>query len=418
MVTKFREVQKLGGGKIVLPERNPGGRLYLPNGTLVPEIAHRPKPLRIEDDPRDPRSIGYDLQEYNGLAAISEETQVLDYASGGQDSVDLPKDRVITGIMLVADPYQHDVTTATLVAVQDAVDKVISALSISGKLTYFNLSSTLLFLKGLSAMNKSVYGSSIAHQDLVLGVGADNVSRQAWYIPFGAWNDFDMFDITAGIQAEDETSLILSATFGLDNIIGTVAANGTVDPASNIFVVTYGVQGLGAAYRARLPVPDFRHDHVQSPTSTTSFNLQTGRYLKRSTIVNLAVLASNNEDRNDGNINNISVSFKKPTETKLFDRIRWQVFKSAMSPFSARLPDVDRRGTAITITQPLDGVAVIDWRRLTKNPFGLNLYPFQSGDVVLDLELGTTTGSVHIFHEYYAMPDPSIAEPWPAFRPQ
>lgn len=370
------------------------------------------------DDPRDPVGIGYDRQIHAGLAAITQETQLLDYASAGQDSVELSRDRVITALMLVADPYQHDVTTATIVAVQDAVDKVISALSIAGKLTYFNLSSSLLFLKAISLQNKAVYGSSLPHEDLGLTVAADYQSRQAWFLPFGAMNDFDPYDITAGIPAEDEVSLILSATFGANNLIAETAANGTVDPATNIYVVSFGVQGLSKVYRNRLPIPDFRHDHITAPTSATTFRLQTGRYLKRTTIVNLAVAANNNEPRNDSNLDNVTIRFKRPTDTQLLSRIRWHVAKSLFSPYASRMPDVDRSGTAAIITIPFVGGLVIDWRRLTKNPYGLNLYPFQEGDVELTLELNTTTGSVHLYNEYYSMPDPSVGEDWPPFRGQ
>jgi len=395
----------------------PAGALFGPDGMPLVR-GSRVDGAHLVDDPRDPVGIGYDRQIHAGLAALTQEVDVLDYASAGQDSVNLSRDRVITALMLVADPYQHDVTTAAITAVEDAVDKVISALSIAGKLTYLNLSSTDLFLKGISLQNKAVYGSSLPHQDLATAVAADNLSRQAWFIPLGAMNDFDPFDITAGIPAEDEVSLILSATFGANNIIAAVAANGTVDPATNIYVVTYGVQGLSKTYRNRLPVPDFRFDHITSPSSTTTFNLQTGRYLKRTTLVNLAVLATNNQPRNDSNLDNLSMRFKRPTDTFLLNRVRWHLTKALFSPYASRMPDVNRDGAAAIITEPFVGGLVIDWRRLTKNPYGLNLYPFQEGDVQLSVELNDTTGTVHLYNEYYSMPDPSVGEDWPPFRGQ
>ena len=388
-------------------------KLWLPGHgdteLLVPGVT----PRLIEHDPRDPRAIGWDRNVHAGLAVVTQETDVLDYASGGSDSVDLSRDRLITGIALVADPYRHDVTTATITPVQDAADKLISAMSIAGKTTYFQLSSTLLFLKGLSMMNKFVYGAALPHEDLATGVGADNDSRQAWYIPFGARNDKDHYDITGGIPAERETTLALNATFATNQLIAATAANGTIDANTDIYVVTFGVQGLSQAYLRDVPIPDFRHDHVQSPTSTTTINLQTGRYLKRTTIINLAVVASNNEDRNDSNVDVVVIRFKKPTTTSLFDRIRWRVAQSALAPFS-NYPGVDRDGTAGIFSAPMPGVLVIDWRNFTKNIYGLNLYPFQSGDVQLELELGTTTGSVHMFQEYYAFTNPGIAEAWNA----
>ena len=385
-------------------------KLWVPGhgDTELLHLGKTPGPL---DDPRDPVGIGWDREIHRGLAAVTQETDVLDYASGGSDAVALSRDRLITGLALVADPWRHDVTTGTITPVQDAADKVISALSIAGGATYFNLSSTLLFLKGLSAMNKAVYGSSIPHEDLATGVGADNDSRQAWYLPFGAWNDKDKYDITAGIPAERETTLALTATFATNQLIAETAADGTIDAATDIYVVTFGVQGLSASYLANVPRPDYRHDHVQTPTSTTTIALQVGRFLKRTTIINLAVAANNNEARNDSNINVITIRFKKPTTTVLIERMRWRVAQSALSPFN-HFPGVDRDGAAAIFTAPMAGVLVIDWRNFSKNTYGLNLYPFQSGDVELELELSVTTGSLHFFHEYYAFPDPSIAEAW------
>lgn len=370
-------------------------------------------------DPTDPLVLGYDRQLYNGGAIVTQETDNLDYATAGTDSIDLSKDRVITGIMLVADPYRHDVSTAAITVVQDAVDKVLSGLTIAGGPTYFQLSSTLAFLKALSAMNKLVYGGTITHEDLATAVGGDNDSIQGWYIPFGILNDFDPFDASAGIPAEDENSLVLRATFGANNLIAETAANGTVDAATDLFALTYGVQGLPSSYRQRLPIPDFRHDHITSPETNSRFNLEPNRYLKRTTILNLAVAANNNEPRNDGNITDITVEFTKPTLTRLVDQVRWEVFKQGLQ-FAYRGIEVDRDGSAAISTSGLDGVAVIDWRRWTHNPFGLNLYGISRGDVALRLTMGTTTGSIHIFNEYYSLPDPSVADLWQnnAFRPQ
>lgn len=367
-------------------------------------------------DPRDPRILGYDKQLYDALGIITQESDILDYASSGIDSANLSRNRLITAIGLVADPYQHDNTTATITPVEDAADKVISGLSIAGGPTYFSLSSTLLFLKALSAMNKAHY-PAIAHENLPTAVANDQTSRQAWWLPFGVLNDLDPFDASAGIPAEDETSLLLQATFGANNIIAATAADGTMDTATDIYVVTFGVQGMPPAYRNRLPIPDFRHDHFTAPTSTTTLSLLTQRCLKRTTIVNLAVAASNNEPRNDSNMTDISLVFNKPTRTTLMDRMRWQVAKSMMTATN-HSPVANRDGTVAVSGSEQTGVVEIDWRKLTHNPFGLNLYPFQMGDVQIVFTLGTTTGSLHIFNEYYALPDPTVYLGWPAFRPQ
>lgn len=413
---RFVEIRKIPGHVMAMARKmhtTPGG-VIIPGSVDMRDLEENAR--KFKGVVEDPTLIGYDQQTWRGLAGATVETQNLDYVGGGTDSVDLSKDRVITSIMLVADPYQHDVTTAVIVPVQDAADKVISALSINGKISYYNLSSTLLFLKALSAVNK-VTGRRVSHEDLATAVAADNQSIQAWVLQFGALNDWSMYDITAGIPAEDETSLVLQATFGADNLIAVVAANGTVDPATDIYVVNYGVQGLPKSYRDRMPVPDFRHDIVTNPTSQTVISLQPGRYLKRTTIINLGVVASNNAPRNDANVTNLTVSIKRPTLTQLFNRVRWETFKNMMAAHQHQ-PLVDADGTASIQVALLDGVAVIDWRKFTGNPYGLNLYPFQNDDIQITLEMGVTTGSVHMYHEYYALPDPAIAEAWGAFRPQ
>ena len=366
--------------------------------------------------PWDPRCLGYDLKQYDGLASIVQEADLLDYASGGSDNVDLTKNMVITRVVLVADPYRHDVTTAVITAVQDAADKLLSGLTIVGGPTYFSLSSTTLFLKALGALNKVVYGGSIPHEDLATAVGADNDSIQAWAIGMGAFNDHDLFDITAGIPAEDETTLRLSGTFATSQLIATTAANGTIDDNTDVYILVFGVAGLSAAYRARMPRPQFRHDHVESPTSTTTFNLETKTYLKRTTIVNLAVNASNNDPRNDSNITSITFRVRKPTDTRVWDAVRWSVWQAGMV-HSGRGPEVDRDGSAAVLTPPLAGVSVIDWRAITKNPYGLNLMNLEAGDASLIFEMGTTTGSIHLLHEYYHVPDPSVPMAWPSWRP-
>lgn len=375
------------------------------------ELTAPNKPCFDPNDPRDPVSIGYDQQPHAGLAAITQEAQQLNYVSGGTDSVALSTNRLITGFQITADPYQHDVTTATIVAVQDAMDKILSGLNIVGGPTYFSLNNTLTFLKALGNLNKLVY-PGLGREDLATAVAANNQSFDGWHIGFGPWSDHDPFDIMAGIPAEDETTLNLLATFGANNIIAVVAADGTVDVATTLYITTYGVQGLDRAYRARLPIPDYRHDHESAPSANTRFDFTTSRYLKRTTILNLGVAASNNEPRNDGNITDVSVVFEKPTRTTLFDRIRWRTFKNNQQLWSGPGTQIDKNGTAAIVSGGLAGVAVIDWRDYTHNPFGLNLYPFRDGDVHLDLTMGVTTGSVHLFHEYYAMPDPAVGRLW------
>jgi hypothetical protein len=369
-----------------------------------------------EIDLQDPAAIGFDREQHAGIAQFTVESQTLDYSSSGTDSASLSKDRLITTMMLVADPYRHDVTTAAITVVEDAADKLISALTIAGGVTYVGFSSTLMYLKALGAMNKVVYGSSVGHQDLATAVAADNDSYQNWVLPFGAFNDHDYFDITAGIPAALLNTLNLDVTFGANNIIAATAANGTVDASTDVYVVTIGVQNLGEDYLRRVPIPNWSADHKTSVQSTETFELLGNRFLKRSTLINLGVAASNNEPRNDSNINNFTIEFLKPSTSQLINRARWRVTKNLLSPMS-RMPGIDRDGAAAIVTTPLPGVAVIDWRRLTKNPYGLNLYGAQDGDARLRLELGTTTGSIHLLNEYYTAPDPSVYEGWPAWRP-
>ena len=365
----------------------------------------------------DPRVMGYDKRLYDVVGEVVQERDHLDYSGGNADSVNLTKKGLITGIGLVADPYRHDVTTAAITVVQDAVDKVLSALSINGGGTYLDLNSSSLYLKALSALNKTVHKGAIAHGDLATAVGADNDSYHSWLLHFGFLNDFNPFDISSGIPAGKLTNLVLAATFGTDQIIATTAANGTIDPNTDIYVVTFIAQGLPDAYYSRMPLPQFEHDHKASPTSTTRFDLKAGLFLKRTTMVSLAAAASNNAARNDSNITDLSIVFEDGIKRQYTERMRWRVAKHIWQAVGGA-PESDRDGAAALAAGGLDGVLVIDWRRVTGNPLGLNLVGLQTDQLPhIDFTIGTTTGSLHAFHEYYRPLDPTVWMGWPSYDP-
>lgn len=402
---RFATLTPLADIKDALTQRF--GKLWTPKQSLyTPTEPGLGKDLMVFD----PVGVGYDGRIYKTAGVLTQEADSLAYASGGAANVNLSRNRVITGIALVADPYRHDVTTATQVTVQDAVDKLMSGLNIAGGPTYFSQNSTTFFMKPLGNLQKLIR-PGMEHDDLATGVGADNDSYQAWHLGFGAFDDMNPFDFSAGIPAQDETSLILSTTFATSQLIATVAANGTIDAATRVYVLTYGVQGLPPRYRRFMPIPDFRHNYIDAPTTNTSFNLLTGRRLKRTTIINLAVAANNNNDRDDANITDISLQITKPTDTRVFDLVRWRSFRGAMTAWYAGT-NVDKDGSAAVLATGLPGIAVIDWRRWTGNPYGLNLYGFQDGDVQLNFTMGTTTGAIALFNEYYSLPAPRVAEMW------
>ena len=364
------------------------------------------------DDGFDPYVIGYDGAVHNGYANIIQQTDVLDHTSGGNDSIAIDKSGVVTRIHLVADPYRHDVTTATIVLVQDAADKLFSALSIVGGATFFSLNNTPLHLKALGNQNKLIYGGGVAHEDMPLLVAADNDTRQAWWLNFGL-DDYQFFDPRAGIPAEDLTELNLRATFGTNQLIAETAANGTIDDNTDVYALVYSISGLGKAYRDRLPTPDFQHQHNNAPASTTTFDLATGRYLKRTTVVNLAVAANNNEARDDANITSMTIRFKKGQTTTLIDAARWHVLKNGLGVMPG--PENDRDGGSAVSGLPPAGVLVIDWRKLTGNPYGLDLTKMSAGEAQIEFVMGTTTGSIHLYNEMYNV-DPAIAGAQPPFR--
>ena len=86
------------------------GRLWQPNKDLyIPSEPGQGKDLLVFD----PVGVGYDGRIYKTAGVVTQEADVLGYSSGGAANVNLRRNRVITGIALVADPYRHDVTTAS-----------------------------------------------------------------------------------------------------------------------------------------------------------------------------------------------------------------------------------------------------------------------------------------------------------------
>lgn len=401
-----------------MARRNPSLFRWLHNrrATIGKQLEAKNMPAHFADDPRDPRILGYDRSYYDALGVITQEATSVTWAASGSGSIPLSRNRVITAIALSVDPLVTTVTTGTTAEVQDSVDRLLSGFAIVGGPTYMTLAGTPAYLKHWGNLNKVVW-PSVVRQEVVTTVSANNKSTWEWYMPFGVFDDLDPFDASSGIPAEDETSLNANLTFAANSLLGTTGANVQVTTATTLYIMDFGVQGMPPAYRARMPIPDFRYDSNTAPTSTTQFNLLTQRYLKRTTLLNLAANGSNNEARNDSNITSLSVIFNKPTLTKLIDTVNWMSLANGMQPTNRLEPTVDKDGTNTTVGRSLAGVLVIDWRKLTHNPWGLNLYPFQLGDVLLSLAMGTTTGSVHLLHEYYALPDTTVAQGWPAYVP-
>ncbi len=405
MLAPFKEVRKL-----VAPVRN----LLLPK-------PKRAAGLILPGDPRDPSCVGYDKAIYQGLAIQTQESEVLDFSSTGNDSAQMSKDRLITCIDLVADPYQADGDGAnTPTIVEDAQDKLISQLNVNGSAKPFVSinGAALAYLKALGNLNKVVY-PGLRRGDLPTGTGANQTARFMHRLHFGAMNDYDLFDITAGIPAQLLNALQVSVTWGADNVFAATSTHQVADTNTDVYVVSYGVQGLPTEYLQRCPIPEITMDFNTAPSARTIFKLLGQRYLKRTTILNLAAAASNNAGRNDSNLTDVTLRLSKPATGTPISLVRWQTFRASLSGWG-RGPEIDKDGAAAVAGDGLTGVAVIDWRRWTKNPYGLNLMAFGNDDAQLEFNVGTTTGSIYLLHEYYAFPDPSVPDQWAnaAWRPQ
>ena len=73
------------------------GRIWTPSKDL-----YTPEPGQKDLMVFDPVGVGYDGKIYKTSGVVTQEANVLDYSSGGSDNVNLSRNRVITGIGLVA----------------------------------------------------------------------------------------------------------------------------------------------------------------------------------------------------------------------------------------------------------------------------------------------------------------------------
>ncbi len=358
-------------------------------------------------DGLDPSVIGFDGQLYQGVASMQYQTGGLTYVASGNVGLanGLPRNTFITEIMLTADPFDTigDGTNAATI-VEDAQDKLLQGLTIAGGPTYYSHNNLILAGKHLGNLNKYLYSGAIVRDNISTSSSATAVSNyESWRLHFGALNDYMPFDISAGIPAELETTLNLSILFPSTSLLATTSTYKVLQTTTIVRVLVIGVNGMPAQYLQDCPIPDFRTDIISSPVTNQTLSLLGGRFLKRTTIVNMAANASNNSARNDSNLTDMSITLLKPTTIKVLDTVRIQTLKALLQAHGGRWSAVDANGTIAVAAAGHVGVYVIDWRKITGNPYGLDLTNFSNTDAQLGWTVGTTTGQINAYHEYYAV---------------
>lgn len=352
----------------------------------------------------DPSVIGYDRKVYSTgkdgiLGAVEYQPSALTFAASAAASIQLTNGIFVTEILIQADHTTQGDGTNIATIVEDAQDKLLQALSIVGQKTYYAHSDSKTYMKVLGNLCKQIY-PGLPRQDISTSSAAsDHIAYQAWKLHFGALNDRNPFDITAGIKAQ--ANLNMNVTFSAANVQAATAAHNILQTTTKVYVVVIGVSGLPKAYMDNAPYPDFRTDIYAAPTTTTNINLLGGRFLKRSTILSQAVAASNNNPRSDSNLSTFAVKMSLQGTRKFLDSARWNTAKAFFAGMEARAGAVDPNGLVAVMSNGLTGVLTIDWRKLTGNIYGLDLLDAQDNQVQYEIGVGTTTGQLSALHEYY-----------------
>lgn len=321
------------------------------------------------------------------------------FSASATVSKDLPRDRVITEILLHG-KMVYDTGTAVTEA-EDALIRMMGGLQIVGSRgqTFADIADLRLLyylahqLKA-GALRTDAFDDTTSQSDVTKYVAIP--------LHFGV-NWADRFDPSAGIPAEFGMSELKAKMVYPANSVGGTGV--TTDATTAVYMAVAGLQG-GAQQHVRMKPKITQSDY--SPGATYSnlgykANLPTGAFLRYSLIMNL----DSSGNRNDTYITEIALEVPKLQAAKPF-KLDWQVAKSAFGRAPVQGGNTPTSGGGIFPA----GIILIDWKDLIDpskagmiDPraftYGFDLRNVEDGDLRLAFTVGTSGGTIKILHVQY-----------------
>lgn len=318
--------------------------------------------------------------------------QTANYVASAAVPVDLPRDGVIVGIDILLEA-QYD-NGAAVTPNSDAFHRIIKSLEIAGGTPkYVSLSSILLW----HLLNMADRGSSYKSPKVDTTVNTTGLRAIVPYtIHFGTDPDTPFAPLPAGgpligIPAQSETKVTATVTFDASGVMGTGI---TVSPATLVRFAVRTIQGPDkVAFRPVISTDVYSITQTWSNFSLR-FNVPTEKWIRR-----LAILSTDNAtppSRVDNRIARVGLILPSEAQSRRIE-LTWNELKHYTLLQYPRLGGItDGSAPNVDGSNGQVGFAVIDFRKLSRHPFGLKMLGKREGSVQIGIDIAIGSGTLYL----------------------
>jgi len=303
--------------------------------------------------------------------------QVHTYAANKVTQVEIPNTGYVSQIdcRLLA-----NITTASAVLKGDALARLIKAVNIRAaqSKTYWYETD---HRQGKYFAHLNLRGQVV--EDTLPATGGPADYNALYPIHWGV-NWFDIYDKTVVLPARELSNLVMEVTWGAATDLGT---NTTVNSATLTLTIHELGLDLGETretiWPAGLLVPRME-PNILTPGATFAnlgyeFNTPTGDTLVQTVVI----IVDTNDARADNQISRFGVKFPKRREIN--QDMDWLQLKLA-------------NRAELSLPAEIAGVALWDWKKVSRRPLGLDASAFMTGDCKLAFSVDVSTCKVHLLN--------------------
>jgi hypothetical protein len=330
----------------------------------------------------------------------------LAYAASSTQDLALPRDGLVTDVLIALNPLQYDIATSTLTPNDDALIKAVNGLKLmaDGGKNFWQFTD----LRGLHYFNLADYGDALVPGSAATAVANGNKNRYSvvmhpgiYPMRWGPGRSRHISDLSAGIDAKSLATFQVEWSSPANSVMGT---NSTISTSTALTAVVGRWYGIPDSIRkSAFATPSFTEEKFTiAATSSdlgTTYNLPTQRWIKR-TLVMLTDngTAGSTDKRDDTRITQIGVI--KNGSTRILSLPWYTARLDTIAEYGWKVDSGNAQADVVTNDLPNTGIVVIEWSRFTGLAWGLP--PITNlGDVQLGFTVGTGNGVYSVYNQSY-----------------
>jgi hypothetical protein len=310
---------------------------------------------------------------------------VIGFAANASSSIKLPRDGQIVGIdFVVTVDYSAGAEPGYA---NDPLFKLISGITVKGStVRYIDINDLIL----LHVLNRCDYGDGLKLPN-PLGASASGKAEFSFAFHFGD-NVLDPFDPLSSptkpwivIPATEREESELTATVYWRD--ASAVGSGITINSARVDVAISRVQGeLPASIQRYRPVYSTTREQLNTTWTgyTKRYDIPTGRFVRRIAIAAYDATGA----RSNNVISRVGLILPKRGQSRVID-VPWKVlqFFTLKSYIGAFGSEYDNAGNnTVGLSNGLDGVAVLDLRKITGSALGLKTVGLEVGDIQLAID--------------------------------